>query len=351
MALKIMKRFYFLPLYILLAWCISCNTNPYKRDVSSIQVDFEINAFEDDMLDLAQNFSDEKRLAVLEKYPVFFEVFNEQIIGIGNSSDSLYRKKLTNYMNDEYVKVMYELTVPVRAQRSDLQKKLHSAFQYYRYYFPENSLPQVCTFIGSIGRSISTATVDTATEVVGIGADRYLGADNDIYKELGIENFTRKNMYPEKIPSDVMRAMAESYFPPQFGDSFFEEDHLLAHMIGNGRYMFFVKSMLPMEHDTIIWGYSKKQLEFCEQSEREFWKYFVGNNQLLFSSDRMDIKRFTGDGPFTHAFTRESPARIGQWVGFRIVESFMKNNPDVTMHDLFAITSAQEIMQRARYNP
>ena len=341
-----MKRFYFLPLCILLALGISCNKNPYKRDVSSIKVDFEIYAFEDDILDLANNFSEEKRLAMLEKYPDFFETFNEWILKIGTSNDSAYSKKLAEYMNSEEVKTMYELTIPVRERREELQKKLQSAFQYYLYYFPEKTIPQICTFVGN-GTGIA---VDSSE--VGIGVDSYLGADAEIYRAMGLANFTRQKMYFNRIPVDFMRALAEySDFPMQFGDSFFEEDHLLAHMIGHGRYMFFVKSMLPMEHDTVIWGYTQKQLEFCEKSEREFWKYFVGNNQLLFTSNRMDIKRFTDDGPFTHAFTRESPARIGQWIGFRIVESFMKNNPGVTMHDLFAITSAQEIMQRAKYNP
>ncbi|MDR1761199.1 MAG: hypothetical protein LBR55_01990 [Bacteroidales bacterium] len=325
---------------LLLVIGISCSNNPYKRDVADIQVDFELYNFEDDILDLAQNFTEEKRVALGKKYPVFFETFNEKILKIGVSSDSAYSSQLADFMNDEFMKVMYKEADSLRQQRKDLPKQLHDAFQYYLYYFPEKQLPQVCTFVGP-GLSIA---VDS--NVVGIGLDRYLGAENALYKELGIAKFSRQSMYIEKIPSDCMRALAENDFPAQF-----EEDHLLAHMIMHGRYMFFVKSMLPMEHDTVIWGYSKQQLDFCRQSEKEFWKYFVSNNKLLFGSNYMDIKRFTDDGPFTHVFTRESPARIGQWMGFRIVESFMKNNPDVTMHDLFAITSAQEIMQRAKYNP
>ncbi len=334
-----------LPIFILLVLGISCHKNPYKRNVSQVKVNFEILAFEDDILSLANDFSEEKCLVMSKKYPVFFETFNERILRIGASTDSVYAKNLAVYLGDEYMKVMYELTIPLRGKRDDLHKKLHSALQYYTYYFPDNEIPQVCTFVGP-GISIA---VDSS--VMGIGLDRYLGANAEIYKEMEIAKFTRQNMYFERIPVDFMRAMVENDFPMQFEESYFEENHLLAHMIGQGRYMFFVKSMLPAEHDTVIWGYTEEQLEFCENSEREFWKYFVGNSELLFSSNRMDVIRFTEDGPFTHAFSRESPARIGQWIGFHIVESFMKNNPDVTMQELFAITSAQEIMQRAKYNP
>lgn len=340
------KRLSFLLIVIISVFDVSCTQNPYKRDISSIKVDFEILNFEDDILDLVHNFSETKRIAMLEKYPVFFETFNEWILQIGVSTDSTYAAKLVEYMNSEGMKAMYEQTVPLREQRGELHNKLHSAFQYYLYYFPEKNIPQICTFVAN-GTGIA---VDSS--VVGIGLDSYLGADAEIYKEMGIANFTRQKMYFERIPVDFMRALAEyNDFPKQFGDSFFEEDYLLAHMIGHGRLMFFVKSMLPEEADTVIWGYTKQQFEFCVQSEREFWKYFVGNSELLFGSNYMDIKRFTEDGPFTHVFTRESPGRLGQWIGFRIVEAFMKNNPDVTMQDLFAITSAQEIMQRAKYNP
>jgi hypothetical protein len=324
----------------------SCAKNPYKRDVSSIQVNFTLYAFENDILDLAQHFSEEKRLGMIATYPVFFEVFNEQIMRIGNSSDSLYSARLHEVMTDEYMTEMYKLTLPLRENRSEIHEKLHSALRYFRYYFPQNPLPQFLTFVGP---GISVATIDTSA--LGIGLDRYLGSNAEIYKEMEIAKFTRQNMIPERIPVDVMRALAESTFPMAFEESFFEENYLLAHMIGHGRYMFFVKSMLPTTPDTIIWGYTAKQLEFVEKSEREFWKYFVSNNDLLFGSNYMDMKRFTEDGPFTHVFTRESPARIGQWVGFRIVESFMKQNPSVSMQELFDITSAQEIMQMAKYNP
>jgi uncharacterized protein YjaZ len=50
-------------------------------------------------------------------------------------------------------------------------------------------------------------------------------------------------------------------------------------------------------------------------------------------------------------FTKESPARVGQWIGFKIVESFMKNNPEITLQDLFSIRSSKEIMSKAKYNP
>ena len=65
----------------------------------------------------------------------------------------------------------------------------------------------------------------------------------------------------------------------------------------------------------------------------------------------MTQKRFVEDGPFTIVFTKDSPARVGQWIGFKIVESYMQNNPQTTLEELFSIRSSKEIMSKARYNP
>jgi len=92
-------------------------------------------------------------------------------------------------------------------------------------------------------------------------------------------------------------------------------------------------------------------MEFCEKSEGEFWKYLISTDNLLFSTDYMVQKRFVDDGPFTSVFTKDSPARVGQWIGFKIIESFMQNNPDVTLEKLFSIKSSKEIINKSRYNP
>ena len=56
------------------------------------------------------------------------------------------------------------------------------------------------------------------------------------------------------------------------------------------------------------------------------WEYLV-EHDMLFSTDPMLIKKLTGDAPFTSYFTSESPGRAANWIGFRIVESYMRKNP------------------------
>ena len=57
------------------------------------------------------------------------------------------------------------------------------------------------------------------------------------------------------------------------------------------------------------------------------------------------------DGPFTAEITQDSPGRLGLWVGWRIVESYMRNNKGVTLHELINENDAQKILEQSFYKP
>jgi len=338
---KNMFKFYFVSLISIACLLFSCSNNPYKRDVDSVNPTFIILPHQIHILELSKHYSAEKKQELATLYGPFFESYNVRIMKLPISSDTAYPRKLNELLNEDWIQELYSKTKEVFQDSLFVYKQLKPALQYYLYYFPKKQIPRFATFIGGVQYSV---VIDS--NLIAIGIDKYLGQNYDLYKDMEISSFVRRNMYKEKIAGDVMRAMAENEFPEPFS-----EQYLLAHMIQQGRYMYFVKCMLPETPDTVLWGYTARQLEFCEKSEGEFWKYFVSTDNTLFSSDYMTIKRFIDDGPFTPVFTKESPGKIGQWIGFRIVESFMKKNPTVTLEELFAIESAQEIMRKSKYNP
>ena len=80
------------------------------------------------------------------------------------------------------------------------------------------------------------------------------------------------------------------------------------------------------------------------------WQYLLENN-LLFSTDQFNIRKLTGEAPFTAFFSKESPGRAAVWLGFRIVESYMMKNPGVKIGDMINITDVQSILEKAKYSP
>jgi hypothetical protein len=108
--------------------------------------------------------------------------------------------------------------------------------------------------------------------------------------------------------------------------------------------------MLPEQPDSLIMGFTAEQMGFCLNNESRMWEYLV-EEKVLFNTDRMTIQKFTGNGPFTGDFTRESPARAAVWLGWRMVEDYMRHNNRITLRDLMYENDYQKILTLSKYNP
>ena len=80
------------------------------------------------------------------------------------------------------------------------------------------------------------------------------------------------------------------------------------------------------------------------------WAFLV-EHKLLFNTDKFIIDQFIQDGPFTKDFSKDSPGRAGVWLGYRVVESYMKHNRDIGLNDLMQETDYLKILNLSNYNP
>jgi hypothetical protein len=80
------------------------------------------------------------------------------------------------------------------------------------------------------------------------------------------------------------------------------------------------------------------------------WAYLV-EHKLLFSSNNLLIRKFIYPAPFTSAFTQESPGRAIVWLGYRIVDAYMKNNKKVTLSQLMQDSDYQKILRMSNFKP
>jgi uncharacterized protein YjaZ len=57
------------------------------------------------------------------------------------------------------------------------------------------------------------------------------------------------------------------------------------------------------------------------------------------------------DGPFTAEFSKDAPARLGEWLGWQIVREYYEKNPEVTLQLVMTETDAQKILSNSGYKP
>jgi len=320
---------------------ISCENNPLKVDISKIKLETKIIRFDKELNEARIKGIENNLPALISKYPDFFELYSNHIITIG----SVYNKDFSNKLNDFFEYEMYEeVNTKISKIFTDtyitkLNNQINTAFKYYLYYYPKSEIPNIYSFNGGFNQSIVIGD-----KILGIGLDKYLGKDYEGYKRLGFDNYKIQRMYKEQVLSDVIYAFIESEFPNNF-----TEDNLISEMLYQGRIMYMLDALLPEETDSLKWNFSNKQLKWLEQSERDMWDYLI-DQKILFNSDYMLKKRFTGEGPFTSEFGKESPAKAAVWIGYRIINSYQKMN-ETSIPELMKISDSQKILNKAKYNP
>jgi len=337
--LNLSKMKYFLIIVFALL-LVSCKHNRLDVDVKDVDVRLKINRFEN-LLFVNDTSTFNKNLDLIRtNHAGFFDIYTKHVLKIGTFEDPDFKTILGSFVSDSVISRVADSVQNVFEDFNKIEKQLNNGFKHYKYYFPSTSIPEIFTCISGFNQSIFTSNYG-----VGIGLDKYLGSGCIFYEYLGIPLYKSANMHPGKIVPDLFYSLFITDFP--FNDSI---SNLLSNMIYQGKAIYFTKAMCPELPDSILMGYSAKQLKWCQANEQKMWEYMVGK-KLLYDFERLTLQKFVGDAPFTNIFSNESPGRVGSWLGWRIVSSFMNKNPNVTLNELVKMNNAQSILNNSGYFP
>ena len=178
-----------------------------------------------------------------------------------------------------------------------------------------------------------------------VAIDLYLDPQFPLYLKLGLPYYKIKWMQPKSLPVDIMKAMYFQHLnPPSTPRT------LLDRMIETGKMLAYLDAVLPATEDEFKISYTPEQLKWAQNNETDIWAFLV-SNKMLYSTDYQSQTKLIQDGPFTTGFSNDSPPRLGVYMGWQIVNAYLKNNPEVTMEQLINNTDAQDILQRSGYKP
>lgn len=326
---------------VLILFFTSCGGNKQDVDVSDIHIDnVKIDRLEQDVftMDTSKIMEATKKLQI--KYGHFYSSYILGVINNGAVSDSSYSYRMKQFITDRDMREAYDDCQKKYPDLDFLEKELTDIFKHYKYHFPEKNLPKAVTMMS--GFNYPVVYVDST---LAIGLDMYLGSESKFYKMLAMPNYKSMFMNKEVIAPDALRAWMLTEFPYSMNESDF-----LSEIIYMGKIMYLSDLLIPGIHDSLKVQYTQKQLDYCTQNEFNIWSYFVAQ-KLLYTSNQAEIVKYTSEGPFTSAFSKESPPRIGYWLGWQIVRQYMKNNPKITVEQLMKENDAQQLLARSKYKP
>ena len=310
-------------------------------DISGTYKDIEIQRFEQDLFAISPDSVWQCVPQMEAKYGQFFELYNQRVICIGGINQLDYDRKLASFLTDPDIRGSYrEVCRVFGTGRLTFEHDLSEAWARLKVLFPNIELPKVYTHISGFNQNI---VADSG--VISISLDKYLGVNNKYYQMLRTPVYLQRNMHPLKIATDAVIALCltEFEYAPK-------DDNLISQMLYYGKIHVLLDALLPNAPDTLRWGYTQQQLDWCRRNEQPMWLSMV-EKDALFSTSIKEINRMVAPAPFTASFSQKSPGGVGQWIGYQIVKSYLKHNPKVMIQELMRENDYLIVLNASRYKP
>ena len=322
----LLQLFYVLSAVVFLLFLptFSCqNSSKVEKEISAIEIDLTIERF--DQLFASSSPSD---LPVLKQsYPFLFSK---------KFSDSVWIRR----MKDPIQALLATAVDSVFDDFKKTESEIHLFYQHLKYYNKPLKTPRIITVLSDVDYRNKIAVTDT---IVLIALDTYLGENHEFYASF--YDYTKQNLNSNQIVPDLATSYAEQFIYQPNRTTFLDE------MIYFGKQLYLKDLWIPFKTDFEKIGYSVSEYEWSQENEFYIWQYFV-ENELLYKTDRKLLGRFIVAAPFSRfnlELDRESPGRLGQYIGWQIVKSYMKKNPTSVLEMLQI--DPQEIFNNAKFKP
>lgn len=177
-----------------------------------------------------------------------------------------------------------------------------------------------------------------------ISLDHYAVGAMSRYQYFGLPSYIVALSTQEHIVSDCMSAIIREHIVLPEGQL-----TLLDYAIAEGKVLYMLEKTLPNTADTIRLRYTGDQLLWMKRNIGQVWAWLIENN-LIYSTDQMQIRNLIGDAPKTNAFGEGSAPRTTDYIGWQIVSRYMKKT-GTSADQLLEETDSRKILTESGWRP
>ena len=315
--------------FIFLVLILISSCKQQRPDVSHVTPPIRIGHFDHAFFNMdSANFSSDLQRLKMD-FPDFFQV---------DQDDAEIKKRFL----DPQVRELHKAVDSSFSDMNLFDQELYAAFQHFYHYFPKHKPMRIHTWVSNFER-LDPILVSEQSLLVSL--DMYLGADAHFYHTA--PDYIKQGFDKKYVLSDLFFAYFGANIPLS------DDNSLLASMLHHGKIHYLTTLMVPEESEEVVMGYSPTKMAWCFENEADVWAYFI-EHKLLFSSLQENKRRFIEDAPFSKFntnFDRQTPGRIGQWIGWNIIKSYMKVHPEKSLIELMNEQDVQKILRESRYKP
>lgn len=328
-------------LLLAMVWLQGCTSNKLDIDISGEEVSVEWLRLDHDFTGLATKPDFAKyNDSLVFVYGDFYSLYASRVMRFGDVHSPDYEPQVMGFLMHRDIHQLHRTVDSTFSDISPFQNEISLAFRYYHHYFPERNIPVIASMVTGLSNNIVVTD-----SILGVGLDLYLGDSCELYQLAAIPEYIRKKSNAEYMVFDMMRGWVLSEFEPVN-----KKDDLLSQMVSFGKGMYVMDALFPNSKDYLKIGFTPSEIEWCKAHESDIWARFIEEGQL-YSTDMNVVRAYTGPGPFTPGFPKESPAQLGYWVGWQIVRKYMDSQPELAIENLMQLEDAQAILRDSKYKP
>ncbi len=249
-------------------------------------------------------------------------------------------KALAQFATNDGLRKLSQQTAKAFADSASLRRDIGALFGRVKYYFPDFKVPPVAaTYVsGLLGKDVY---VNDSLLVISL--DWFAGPKASYRPDL--PQYMLRRYQPANVLPTLALAVSSKYNRHRLTAT-----SMLDQMVDQGKRLYFAGQVLPCTPDSLLLGYSGKELKNVQFNEARIWGHLLENN-LLFNTTPFVIQKYVGERPNVPEIDRTCPGRIGQWVGLQIVRKYMAEHSEVTLAKLMAEQNAQRVLNDSHYRP
>ncbi len=327
---------YAIAISLLAIYFIACNGKASGAAGLRIDSAITIERFDRELSSYVYEADTSEAAIFRDKYAPFFPIYCRHILGLGDAPS--FQEGLKMFFTNEAVSRLYADTETKFATDTAWFHEVQNAFHRYGELFPRQGQPRILTHISGLNQSI--VTVDS---LLSISLDCYLGADYPLYEQR-YYLYERPLHESDRIAIDATEVWLRTLYPYQS-----KRNALLDRMVYEGKILYALSLIFPRSDSFGLLGYTQAQSQWCETNESEIWRQIIAKKHL-FNTESMLINKYIEPAPFVSALHQDSPGRLGRWVGFQIVDAYVKKKGISIVELLEASDNAGEILSESKYN-
>jgi hypothetical protein len=276
-----------------------------------------------------------------------FQIWLNEILDFGsypNANDSIKTELLREFIFRN--KPAFKAVQQHYAKYPNFQQDISNAFGKLNEILGNVKKPVIFNYFSQFSNYNTFIDTTAGHTVLAFSSEMFMDDTFTLYKLLEVPDFFNRYNHTKQLSAMLLWTYLKGRFEVDN-----PEQKMIDEAVFNGKIWYTIEQVLGEDEIYAALGYTEKEWKMLIADEGQIWRNYL-NNDLLFSSDFNEYKRFFIYGKYTYGggVPEEYPPLLGNFTGYRIVSAYMKKT-GADLKTMWNFKDGSKLLKQSAYNP